>query len=295
MARARYTIASIFCEVIWQPFSVDNMSDHPELVPLLGEIQTTLAGSGETYSKHSARVWNALTMRALQKLGRDSASSQSSQPSPSHKCAKAVDRIIDILSPLVGSSNEIKLRKDLLTLAQLALDIWYVAQTDELQISVHPNLDPDRCQDWRSQSLDPDLGFDVTSSTLPRIYTLFPRIIASSEVPRNREVPAKSMPGGFWGENHEPEVIETEIHTGKGLRESSPLVMAGKEEAEDARYQLIQENLDKEMAEMETRAKELRARNERSGKHSRSGSMVSPGTPTSSPTSQWGAKNFVRE
>lgn len=232
-------------------------------------------------------------MRALQDLPSTPASPQSSQPTPSHNCAElAVDKIVEILSPLVKSSNEKTLRKDLLVLARSALDIWSSAQTDELHISVYPNLDPSSRKEWRSSTLDPDEGSDVISSTLPRIFTLFPRITAS-EVSRIKEPPANSLPGAWAGDHHEPEITETCIHTGTGLAECSALVIAGKDEAEEARDLLVQEELERDMQSLEKKQKELKARSERSGKHSRSGSMVSPGSPSSSPTAMWPAKNFT--
>jgi hypothetical protein len=117
----------------------------------------------------------------------------------------------------------------LLGLANSAIDIWNDSQTGELKIIVNPLLERARREEWRSQKFDPvsPLGdYDETMSrTHPRIFTLFPRVVARG---------VAGPPGRGSRESGEsdqvPRTIETDIHPGRGLPECSPLVVRGKEE-----------------------------------------------------------------
>jgi hypothetical protein len=138
----------------------------------------------------------------------------------------------------------------------LAIDTWDDAQTGELKIIVRPLLEHVHREEWRSQEFDPasplgdydEAELHMTSKTHPRVFTLFPRVVA-------REVadPVKhdTGPPGSWPQVSDqlPRTIETYIHPGRGLPECSPLVVRGKAEQEEKNEFLSKalENAKKEM------------------------------------------------
>jgi hypothetical protein len=297
MARAQYTISSFLSSTIWQPFSSEKTLAQPELVAFLAEISSELAKSkhGNSSGRHEANVWGAITMRALHSLSAASlqrlgSNSLVSSHLTSTRANLVVDKVVSILSPLVTPSRESQLRSDLLAVVNKAISIWSLAQTGELQLTIYSALDRANWNEWRSSMFDPAVPAsfndkaspDALSSTHPRIFTLFPRIIASN-ISGNAEPPT-DMPGSWQDSDQEPRIVETCIHPGVGLPEWSVLVVTGKHEEEMRSGLLLEERLKKEMERL---SHELKATSGRIGAHSRSGSMVGTFSPPPSPTAQW--------
>jgi len=226
-------------------------------------------------------------MRVLQSLPNDSLprnleSKESTRPIQIGRTESVVSKVFSALSLLVSSSNHESLQKDLRQLSYLAIDIWNDAQTDQLKIMVSPSLDPMHREEWRSQEFDPassnndGLKLDAASKTRPRIFTLFPWVKArevADTVNNETELP------GSWPQDSEPlpSTIETSIHFGEGLPESSPLVVRGKEE---------QEEIDAFISEMYEKAKKD-VRSRRIPGQSRRESMGSSISGPPSPSERW--------
>jgi hypothetical protein len=174
-----------------------------------------------------------------------------------------------------------------------------MAETDKLNLTVCDTLDRANRTEWRSLDFDPlplasvsspsagnDEEADIKSSTRPRIFILFPRVIAF-EKPSGTDMEIGSLPGSWQQSEEEPHPIETCIHTGTGLPEWSPLVVKGKEEEEE------RENFIRRLKQ-EANAWSSR----RNGGHSRRQSTASLGSGPPSPTAQWssgGAMKNVEE
>ena len=196
-----------------------------------------------SHSGRAANVWTALTMRALQSLSaeslpRASEVKESLRHTRSGRADGVVSKVSSVLSPLVSSSRDEDLRMDLLGLANSAIDVWNDAQTGELKIVVSTSLERAHREEWRSQKFDPasPSGDDETkldmSRTHPRIFTLFPRVVARGVAdPVNHD----TGPPGSWPRESDqaPRTIETCIHPGRGLPECSALVLRGREDQEE--------------------------------------------------------------
>jgi hypothetical protein len=179
-------------------------------------------------------------MRALQSLPAEASELKESPRTTRSRAESVVSKVLSALSPLVSSSQDEDLRISLLELANLAIDIWNDAQTGELKIIVSPLLDRARREEWRSQKFDPaspsgdydETKLDMMSRTHPRIFTLFPRVVARGVAdPVNYHT---GPPGSLLRESDQaPRTIETYIHPGRGLPECSPLAVRGKEEQEE--------------------------------------------------------------
>ncbi|ELR08576.1 hypothetical protein VC83_04071 [Pseudogymnoascus destructans] len=104
---------------------------------------------------------------------------QPSDVAQSVRADHVISRVLSVLSPLVSPSQNESLRKDLLTLANSAIDVWNNTQSGELKITVTPLLEREHRKEWRSQLFDPldhdEKNLDVISKTHPRIVTLFPQ------------------------------------------------------------------------------------------------------------------------
>jgi hypothetical protein len=241
-------------------------------------------------------------MRGLQSLPADSILSRASEfkeplrLTSSSRAEGVISKVFSVLSPLVSSLQDEDLRLELLDLAKLAIDIWNDTQTGELKIIVSPLLNTAHREEWRSQTFDPaspsrdydETKSDIVSKTHPRIFTLFPRVIA-------REVagPIKhdAGPPGSWPpeSDHAPRTIETCIHPGIGLPEWSSLVVRGKEEQEE-RNEYLAKALENAMKELNS--------NKRLTGHGRKESMGSSTAVPSSPSQQWkmgGAMKFTEK
>lgn len=222
-------------------------------------------------------------MRALQSMTTPPILTlQGTQPLATSRADRVVEDILKILLHLVNPSQEPQLRDDLLSLARSAISVWDSAQIDELKLIISPMLGRTKRSEWRCQKFDPPLSADnyaetdIISSTYPRIYTLFPRVIGRTL--SSMAAPPADLPGSWPQSDQEPHTIETCIYAGRGLPEWSALVVKGKEEVV-VKERYLREALEKAM-------KELDARSERNKGHSRNGSMVESVSPLS-PSTRW--------
>lgn len=250
-AHSQRIISNALCEDIWKPLRSELTLLYPELNSFLGKISDELDKS--SYGGRTAGVWTALTMRALQSLQANSMISQVSEsphPVGSAQAESVIAKVFSVLSPLVGSPQTESLRMDLLTLVNLAVDVWNNAQAGGLKITVSPSLDRARREEWRSQQFDPpslSSGSDKTdlelvSRTHPRVFTLFPRVVAWGIAdPGSHD---RGLPGSWPLESD-----LTYIHPGVRLPEWSSLVVRGKNEQEERKEYLIKalENAKKEL------------------------------------------------
>jgi hypothetical protein len=234
----------------------------------------------------AANAWTALTMRGLQSIQtgpikpQAAGSRESIHPTGSSRAEGVVSKVFSLLTPLVSASQYEELKNELLNLANQAIDIWNDAHTGGLKVIVSTLLEPARRKEWRSLEFDPVLPSgdydearsDITYETHPRTFTLFPRVVAREAVSAtNRD----SGPPGSWPQDSDqgPCTIETCIHPGIGLPESSPLVVRGK---------TLQEEHDDFLSEARKKAlKELKEL------QSRRDSMASSISSPSSPSQQW--------
>jgi hypothetical protein len=234
-------------------------------------------------------------MRALQSLspGSPSLPTSISRRKSLHlpsRADKVVEKVLSILSPLITPTQEPDIRSDLFALAKKAIHVWTYAQTDELKITIQPTLDRESRGEWRSRMFDPpppssndsNAEWDAIPATLPRIYTLFPRVVALKTSSMGDAL--ASLPGSFPEPEQEFSTTEICIHTGTGLAEWSPLVLRGKDEEEQRQEELVQSKLRREIDEL---SKKLNAGSVRNGEHSRSGSMAQSGSGPQSLTEQW--------
>lgn len=253
VAHAQRIISDALCEYVWKPLRSEFTLLHPDFNSLLVKLSDELLKYNP--DGRVAKVWTALTMRALETLPVNPMSPHA--PDYPHitqsvRADHVISRVFSVLSPLVSPSQNESLRKDLRTLANSAIDVWNNTQSGELKITVTPLLEPEHREEWRSQIFDPldhnEKNLDVISRTHPRIITLFPRVIAW-ETTR----PIKydnAVPGSFPPESdHELRTKEMCIHHGTGLPEFSPLIVRGKEAQEEKSdyFKEVMENAKKEV------------------------------------------------
>jgi hypothetical protein len=284
MAHAQRVISGFLWNIVWQPFSSEETLQQPGFMAKLRATSREVArsSSGASDGGRAEAIWAALTMRALQSLSatstvsRDSTSQGTQTPG---RVEVLVSSVINVLRSLISPAQEAQFSNDLVKLAHSAVLTWDCAQTDELQITVWPTLDPANINEWRSFVFDPPLPpfedgktTNTISSTHPRIFTLFPRVTAKKFLLATK---AAASPPGSWQEpEQEPSAEETYIYPGLGLRDCSALVIRGKEEEEDR--QVKEEQKKKHLKEIiEKEEKEWEARNNRSGVHSRRSMVTS--------------------
>lgn len=288
---------------IWQPFSSDRTASNAEFSNLLEEVFTKLSDnrlSGR--NGRAAIVWKVLTMRALQSTDEDfpvSPTSLSHESSVSHfsnRASNAVQEILSKLSPLINQARRVPVREALLRLAQSAAEVWSLAQQDELKIQASILLDLNDRDKWRCVRFDPpadddsSVKLDIKSSTRPRLFTLFPRIVAE-----NLAVTPDTfhhIPGSFSAPHQNATVADTIIHNGVGLPEACALVIRGKAEQEEmeTRRKEIMENMENAIKEINRRA-----RNNKSKRGSVSGSLSGSVSGPLSPSAQWGKGSSMME
>lgn len=251
-------------------------------------------------------------MQALQSLPADSTTSgtldpqNSRQATPSSRADGVVTKVFNVLSPLLSPSQREGLHADLLTLAQPAIDVWNDAQTGELKIIVNLALEPTHREEWRSQMFDPasrsqdhdhdhdhnnnkasNSNPEITSQTRPRIFKLFPRVIAREVVVSPIKRDSTGLPGSWPGESDAWESAprktttrETCIHPGIGLPEWSALVERGRQEQEETDEFLLKVVEDAKKHLHSTRQQTEQRRRESMG------SLTTSSVP-SSPSQQW--------
>ena len=272
IAHAQRVISGCLSDIIWQPFSSEQTQQHPELMALLDAISAEVANyhHGSTSGGRAETVWGVLTTRGLRSL------KTTSTPERPNRAEKVAAEVLRILKPLITPEKESDLQSELVKLAQSAISIWDSAQSGDLRVQVCPALDPADFKEWRSK-LDDERTTDITSTTHPRIFTLFPRITAKQFQLTTKL--ANSLPGG-WPES-ERDSWSTCIHPGIGLRECSALVIRGKQEVEEKRLEE-----EEEQRQLNEAIERVKRDYRRSGSHSsRSGSVVGLGSPSLS--AQW--------
>ncbi|CZR66413.1 uncharacterized protein PAC_16314 [Phialocephala subalpina] len=306
MAHAQRIISSALSSHIWKPFSSEKALSNPEFANLLDEICTVLANSDRGGKKgRAATVWKVLTMQALQYLDQDlpltptststSTSHEAERSHSSGRASQAVQDMLNILSPLIIPSEQVQIHEALIDLAKSAVDVWDLAQTDILKITACLSLNPSDRNEWRSAKFDPapssghqDLEMDSKTFTRPRVFTLFPQVVAHKLTLPEAE-PTFHVPGSFSTPQQDLAVAETIIHPGNGLPESSPLVVRGRAEEEERKAYLAKliENADKEFA-----------KGGRLGGYSRSESISGSATGSMSgplsPSARWSTGSTLR-
>lgn len=290
IAHGQRIISDAICQYIWKPLGCEFTLSHPEFADFLCKLSDEIYKSSQ--GGRTANVWTALTMRVLQSLPIDllpGASNPTESTIPSDRVDCVVSKVFSTLSPLISSSVNASFRTDILELTTTAIDVWNDAHNSELRIIVNPLLHCEDREEWRSQKFDPSLPpkdrdetkQDIISSTHPRIFTLFPRIMAQKVA--NPVNLSKGLPGGWPGDSElVPRTIETCIHPGRGLPEWSPLVVRGKEEQEQQKVYLL--NI------LETAKREFR----RTSGHGRAGSKGSLTLGPSSPTEVWKREGVMK-
>ena len=288
-AHAQRVISTAICEHIWKPFHSELTINH-EFSSLLSKISGELDKSSS--SGRAAKVWAALTMQALQSLQASAMSSPNGESREDlrptvTKTAENIISAVTRLSPLVNPSQNRSLEGDLLKLINMSVNVWNDAYAGGFKLIVSSSLDRAHREEWRSQQFDPAsspplhrVGTDPESisNTHPRIFTLFPRIMAHGDVDLVKE---DKGPPGSWPK--EPEKIC--IHRGVGLPEWSKLVVIGKDEQakKEEYYSNLMKNADREL------------RSTRRG--SEQGRRVSKGSMSSSPPSpsaQWKRESTMK-
>jgi hypothetical protein len=261
-AHAQRVISSYLQRIIWQPFSSEKLLQQGNIIPLLKDIEKELVNSSHPGSGiRAARVWSALTMRALQSL------SSTSQGVPLGRAQKFIEDTTKVLSPLIKPSQKVAFEKDLDALVGSAVSVWNSAQTGELEIEIASDLERGARKDWRSPIFDPPeentTGMEIAPSTRPRIFVLFPRVIARRSCSVTE---IASLPGSWPKSEGESRTVETCIHSGIGVAEWSALVVRGKEEVEvwerDIKEEqiIMQQSLENAKKNAEKEAKELIAK-----------------------------------
>lgn len=269
-AHAQRVISKAICEDIWKPFSSEFTALQPEPSGILAKISDEIDQSD--HGGRTAKFWDARTMRALKSLPANSMTSPGSESTeyPHPVRTNSVISKVSVLSPLVSSSQEESLRVDLVNLVNSAVDVWENGQAGGSKITVTLLLDRAHREEWRSQQFDPscegnEANPDLTSTTRPRIFPLFPRILAPAV--GNLVNHGSGLPGSWPADSD-----LTIIHPGKGLPEWSALVVRGQAEQEE-RKDYVEKVLENARKQLQSR------RASGTGRRSSRGSATS-GTPS---------------
>lgn len=215
-------------------------------------------------------------MRALESLQDDITTSPTSErkqylpATGSTRANSVINKVFGVLSSLVSSSQTESLRRDLVNLIESSVEVWNNAQAGGSDITISQLLDRAHREEWRSPHFDTaspvDVGgldSDIASNTHPRVFTLFPRIMA--------RIQGKTMPGS-WSDSD-----LAVIHPGVGLPEWSPLVVRGKSNQEER-----EDFLNKAMETARQQAINMHV-----SRHGRRSSRDSSTTGPPSPSAQW--------
>ncbi|PVH89530.1 hypothetical protein DL98DRAFT_579322 [Cadophora sp. DSE1049] len=256
------------CNLVFKPFSSDNtfQAERRNAVTLLEEAALGLERSGD--NSRVTAVFKSLAIRGL----RSSSQLQAASPALSRRTDAFIQAVKPVLSLLVPQAQHARLEDVMSTLAQSTISLWDSVQNDEfLEIRASLDLDPSLRMEWHSPHFDADCdstGRAVTSSTRPRIFTLFPTITANSFAAVSE--PTVKVPGSFENSKTETHMRELCIHPGIGMCESSALVLRGKEEQEE----MVEEREAEEMRrDVEAKQKALFERTKM--KSQRNGSITS--------------------
>ncbi|KAG9239931.1 hypothetical protein BJ878DRAFT_337252 [Calycina marina] len=244
-AHAQRIISAAIYKDVWKPLRSEVTFQNPDFGTFLAKISDALDRS--TQNGRTANVWTALTMRALQALDAEAAivsvpqSEQNLCTSNCNRASSVVSEVFRVLGPMVSVPRIELFKADLHAVVDSSVNVWNTAQTGRLRITIDIVLDRAQREEWRSKRFDPVASsadghnLDLTSRTRPRVFTLFPRIVARTQ--------EKLMPGSW------PQVEPIVIHPGIGLPEWSPLVVRGKHDQEERAEKLNKaiENMKKEL------------------------------------------------
>lgn len=165
--------------------------------------------------------------------------SKSSTPLP-RRAEIFTKNVMSVLSPLIKPSIRSNLQINLLDVAKLAISVWNIAQTDEREIIVYPDLDPEI------------LGGEPSDS----VIVLFPRITAQS-CSRITDTRPISIPGTFEAPEIELHIQKTCIYDGAGLLQSSPLVSQGEAEEYERKEKEEKTKIEKKRRMLDEEEKKL--------------------------------------
>lgn len=280
ISHIQQTISLAFLKSIWQPFASRATFQDPAFCQRLALIADRLAAVPVIggMSERASRVWSVLTTHALSHMEPDSRAetvAQSSSHAPNLSWANQVcgDILLEIL-PFADPLKANSLQGEILRITTSAIVLGAGIQSDQLQITMNPVLNPQKREEWRSQSLDPqnaETQIDGKVESRPRVFTLFPRITA--------------VPSASSGTNSHEEIC---IHPGVGVPECASWVEAGRAEEED-RVRFLNEGMD----ELKKSANEKAKRRSSQSRRNSSASIAGP----SSPTTLWKneGKNMITE
>ena len=223
VAHAQRVISAQLQNIIWQPFSSETTLQNPKYVSLLSQISEGLI---EYYGKPGGlrvtRICSALALRGIQSQPSTVQPSSTSKPPLPGRAQVFCDKVMAVLSFLVNPSLHSSFRKSLLDLAVSAISVWDIAQTDEREVIVDPNLDPAGFEGWHEDIPEP----------CNRVLVLFPRITARS-YSRTTDSRPVGPPGGWVDSEPKLHIEETCIYDGTGLAKWSEVVTQGEEEEEE--------------------------------------------------------------
>lgn len=274
-AHAQRIISQAICEVILTDFSSEFTASQSDSSSILSKISHEI----EKYDHggRTTRFWNARTGRALLTLPAVSDSSQPSEATGGSyplRTSKVISKVF-VLYPLVSPTQEKSLRKDLVDLVDLAVDVWSKGQVGGSKLTVSLLLDYANHEEWRSEEFDPVREADKMTAdpTSRKIFALFPRVLVAEQAMAVNS--GSRVPGGFPEDSNRTTEL-TVIHTGKGLPESSSLVETGKQDQKEK-----EDSFNKQLEELKKQYNTPRASG--SNRRNSKGSVYS-----TSPTEQWG-------
>jgi hypothetical protein len=188
---------------------------------------------------------------------------------------KVISKVFKVLYPLVSPTHEKSLRKDLVDLVDLAVDVWSKGQVGGSKLTVSLSLDYANHEEWRSEEFDPVCEEDKITAdpTSRQIFALFPRVLVAEQAKAVN--PGSRVPGGFPEDLNRTTEL-TVIHTGKGLPEWSSLVETGKQDQMEK-----EDSFNKQLEELKKQYNTPRASGSNRRNSRASGSPISP-------TEQWG-------
>ncbi|KFY30941.1 hypothetical protein V493_01539 [Pseudogymnoascus sp. VKM F-4281 (FW-2241)] len=287
IAHAQRVIANAIYKIIWQPFSSDVTTIDSKLSKLLQDIGAAV-GSGR-----SADVWRAVTMRALgsmsaanTELQRNSTQASGTVHTIKSREDKLVESIISVLEPLLGTSDLLQFKADLLQVAKQSVAIWDSAQADERTFTINTTLNQDNKHDWNIAVVDymslnsngSSQGLVPTRRNSTSVFTLFPIITATKSVQLQKE---GHGPPGSWPDQDQLQPLHTEVtlvHGGLGLPLESDIVYDGIVEREE--FKKMKQEHDEEWEHKYTRKIAEKG-------HSRNNSVAGNVSGPPSPSESW--------
>jgi hypothetical protein len=131
-----HVILKCICEVAWQPFSSEIVSDCKNARTLLGQVSDQLSKmSGDVES-----TWRTLTLRGLDKLD------ASSSDTPVNAIIAEVYRTLEPLGP----ANLDMQREQLAVIARDAVDLWKNTERDRCRVVIETKPNKEDTTGWAS-------------------------------------------------------------------------------------------------------------------------------------------------